>query len=205
MTAGTDRLVARLPFRGGALAGAGAYLLGYLITYAVTVSHVRSELARMDVEAALSFFGGGGIPPWKITGWYYYGAHFVDVSVTSSAMDLSVDILGVSTGTPRVLLFFIPPVLLVVAGVLAARFARAERWTVAAAAGLTVVPGYFALAFVGAFLTQVSILIAAVGPELTTALAAGFCYPVVFGSLGGVLVATIQHSRASSSPHGSNP
>jgi uncharacterized protein (DUF2062 family) len=201
----TDRLTERLPFKKGALCGACAYLLGYLVTYAVTVERVRSELSRMQVDATLSLFGSGGIAPWQITGWYFYGAHFVDISVTSSAMDLSVETLEASTSNPRVLLFALPPLLLVIAGLLAAHLASARGWAVAVAAGLTVVPGYFVLAFVGAFLTQVSIVIAAVGPELTHALAAGFVYPLVFGPLGGVLAATIQRSRASSSPHGSNP
>lgn len=204
MTAGTDRLTAQLPFKKGALCGAFAYLLGYLVTYAVTVERVRAELSRMQVDATLSLFGGSGVAPWKVTGWFFYGAHFVDIKVTSSAMDLSTDALEASTSNPRVLLFVLPPLLLLIAGLLAARFANAERRTVAAAAGLTVVPGYFALAFAGAFLTQITIVIAAVGPELTYALAAGFCYPLAFGPLGGVLAATIQQSRASNSPHGSN-
>lgn len=201
----TERLTARLPLRVGALCGALAYLLGYLITYAAMVSRVRAELSRMQVNAALSLFGGSGVPPWKVTGWLFYGAHFVDISVTSDAMDLSVETLSASAGDARVLLFFLPPVLLVAAGLLAARLAGVHEWTAAVAAGLTIVPGYFALAFVGTFLTQVSILIAAVGPELTYALVAGFCYPLVFGPLGGVLAATVQQSRASNSPHGSNP
>lgn len=205
MTEGRSRLVARLPFRAGALAGAAAYLLGYLLTYLLTVSRVRSELSRMNVDATLSLFGGSGVAPWKVTGWFFYGAHFVDVSVTSSAMDLSTDVLDVSAGDWRTLLFFVPPLLLLAAGLFAAHRAGARRVSVAAAAGLTVIPGYFALAFVGAFLTQISVVIAAVGPELTRALAAGFAYPLVFGPLGGVLAIVAQRSRARNSPHGSKP
>jgi hypothetical protein len=110
MTGGRERLVARLSFRVGVLAGAGAYLCGYLLIYLLTVSRVRSELSRLDVDATLSLFGGGGIAPWKVTGWFFYGAHFVDVSVTSSAMDLSTDVIEVSAGDWRTLLFFVPPV-----------------------------------------------------------------------------------------------
>ena len=205
MSAPPDRFTARLPFKKGALCGASAYLVGYLLTYAVTVERVRSELSRMQLDATLSLFASGGVAPWQVTGWYFYGAHFVEVSVTSEVMDLSTDAITASTHNPRTLLFFLPPLLLLVAGVLAARLANAERRSVAAAAGLTVLPGYFALAFIGAFLTQVTIVIAAVGPELTHALAAGFVYPLAFGPLGGVLSATIQRSRASNAPHGSNP
>ena len=188
------RLVARLPFRAGALAGAAAYLSGYLLTYLLTVERVRSELSRMNVDATLSLFGSSAIAPWKVTGWFFYGAHFVDVSVTSSAMDLSTDVVEVSAGDWRTLLFVLPPLLLLVAGALAARRAGAERVTVAAVAGLTPLPGYFALAFVGAFLTQITVVIASVGPELTRALAAGFVYPLVFGPLGGVLAVTVRRS-----------
>lgn len=189
-----SRLVARLPFRAGALAGAAAYLCGYCFTYLLTVERVRAELARMDVDATLSLFGSGGVAPWKVTGWFFYGAHFVDVSVTSSAMDLSTDVVEVSAGDWRTLLFVLPPLLLLVAGALAARRAGAERVPVAAVAGLTPLPGYFALAFVGAFLTQITVVIASVGPELTRALAAGFVYPLVFGPLGGVLAVVTRQS-----------
>lgn len=207
MPAGTDTdgLAARLPFRKGMVVGALAYLVGYLVTYAATVAEVRAEIARMDLNASLALFGGGGVAPWQITGWYFYGAHFVDIEVTSSAMDLSTDVVELAAGDPRVLLFALPPLVLLVAGALAARLAGTKRHTVAAAAGLTVLPGYFALAFLGTFLTQVTVVIAAVGPELTTALAAGFLYPLVFAPVGGVLAAAIHRSRASSSPHGSNP
>jgi hypothetical protein len=203
MTDGTNRLAARLPFKRGVLVGALAYLLGYLVTYVVTIERVRAELSRMQLDATLSLFGSGGVAPWQVTGWFFYGAHFVDVSVTSSVMDLSTDVLELSAGNARVLLFLLPPLLLLVAGGLTARLVRAERWTVAAAAGCTVLPGYFALAFVGAFLTQVTVVIASIGPELTRALAAGFAYPLVFGPLGGVLATAVQRSRASNSPHGS--
>ncbi|WP_049997211.1 hypothetical protein [Halococcus sediminicola] len=188
------RLVARLPFRVGALAGAAAYLCGYLFTYLLTVERVRAELSRMDVDATLSLFGSSGIAPWKVTGWFFYGAHFVDVSVTSSAMDLSTDVVEVSAGDWRTLLFVLPPLFLLVAGALAARRTGAERVTVAAVAGLTPLPGYFALAFVGAFLTQITVVIASVGPELTRALAAGFVYPLVFGPLGGALAVAVRRS-----------
>jgi hypothetical protein len=204
MTGGRS-LVARLPFRAGALAGAGAYLCGYLLTYLLTVSRVRSELSRLNLDATLSLFGGSGVAPWKVTGWYFYGAHFVDISVTSSAMDLSTGVLSVSAGGWRTLLFFVPPLFLLTAGALAAHRVGARRISVAAAAGWTVLPGYFALAFVGAFLTQISVVIAAVGPELTRALAAGFAYPLVFGPLGGVLAVSVQRLRARNSPHGSKP
>lgn len=189
-----SRLVARFPFRAGALAGAAAYLCGYLFTYLLTIERVRAELARMDVDATLSLFGSGGVAPWKVTGWFFYGAHFVDVSVTSSAMDLSTDVVEVSAGDWRTLLFVLPPLLLLVAGALAARRAGVERVPVAAAAGLTPLPGYFALAFVGAFLTQITVVIASVGPELTRALAAGFVYPLVFGPLGGALAVGARRS-----------
>lgn len=205
MASGTESLLARLPLRAGALVGALAYLLGYLVTYLLAVERIRAELAKMDVNAALSLFGSGGVQPWQVAGWVFYGAHFVEVSVTSSMMDLSTDAINESAGDGRVLLFLLPPLLLLAAGVLAARLAGARRRTVAAAAGLTVLPGYFALIFVGAFLTQATVVIAAVGPDLTTALAAGFLYPLAFGPLGGVLAATVQQSRASNSPHGSNP
>ncbi|WP_256684422.1 hypothetical protein [Halococcus qingdaonensis] len=205
MTGASGRLIARLPFRAGALVGAAAYLLGYLLTYLLTISRVRSELSRMNVDATLSLLGGSGVAPWKVTGWFFYGAHFVDVSVTSSAMDLSTDVVEVSAGGWRTLLFALPPLLLLVAGALAAHRAGARRVSIAAAAGGTILPGYFALAFVGVFLTQVTVLIAAVGPNLTPALVAGVVYPLVFGPLGGAVLVAVQRSRARSSPHDSNP
>lgn len=204
MTAGMERgVIERLPVKKGAFVGACAYLVGYLVTYAVTVERVSTKLARMDINAKLSFFGIG-VAPWKVTGWFYYDAHFVGVS-TRGAINVPVNLITLSVNDPYVLLLALPPLLLVVAGVFAAHLAGAKQRPIAAAAGLTVVPGYFALAFIGAFLTQINFILAVAGPKIPVALAAGFFYPLVFGSLGGVLAATIQQSRASSSPHGSKP
>lgn len=204
MTAGTERgVIERLSLKKGAFIGACVYLVGYLVTYAVTVERVNTKLAKMDLNAKLSFFGIG-VAPWKVTGWFYYDAHFVGVA-TRGMINVPVNLITLSINDPYVLLFALPPFLLFVAGIIPAYLAGAERRTVAAAAGLTVVPGYLVLAFIGAFLTQVNFILAVAGPKIPVALAAGFFYPLVFGSLGGVLAATIQQSRASSSPHGSNP
>lgn len=203
MAAGQKQLRTRLPFKTGALLGACAYLVGYLITYAVTVELVKAKLARMDINAKLSFFGIG-VAPWKVTGWFYYDAHFVDIS-THGSINVPVNIITLSVNDPYVFLFALPPLLLFIAGIFPAYLADAKRRTVAAAAGLTVVPGYFALAFVGAFLTQINFIFAVAGPVIPAALAAGFFYPLVFGSLGGIFIVMIQRSRASNSPRGSNP
>lgn len=174
---GNDR---SLPVVEGALGGAGAYLLGYLLTYLWKAQEYRDAFAR--IQPFVELFGGETPGPWKIIGWLYYNAHLVESRVTVGPVTTYVDLIGQGEG-PLEVLYLVPPLFLLVAGYLVARRTD-DRETVAAGAqaGVTVVSGYLVLVLVGVFAFQAG----GSGPELVSSLLlAGVVYPLVFGGLGG--------------------
>lgn len=173
----------------GALMGAVAYVLGYLLTFLV-------------VSASGSGSGGDSpVPGWKLIGWYFYNGHFVNLDVSGqlaglAASDLSSLVAASDSATVQ-LVYVVPVVALLVAAVLLYRqvgpLAEARD---AAIAGALVVVGYLPLALIGALLTaytgSISIFGFEIGsvtiqPQLLPAvLLAGLVYPLAFGALGGL-------------------
>ena len=171
----------------GALVGAGAYVVGYVLTFVLTV---------------LDGVESGQVESWKAVGWVFYGAHNVEIqqSISSDQGSLteSVDIFdqGVAelgSTVPQIVYLLVPVVVLLGAGYLA--YGRADtgglETATAAAIGATVVVGYLVLAVLGAVLFEESGgafgVDASVGPELGTAIVlAGLVYPVVLGAVGAV-------------------
>jgi hypothetical protein len=167
----------------GALSGAGAYLLGYLLVYVVAAGRVGDSITGQVLEAT-------GEGTWKAVGWLFYNAHFVDTVGTFSGFGIevtrSVNLVG--DGFSPVL-FLLPPGLLLAAGVAATRAAGIpDDAGDAAAAGGAVVLGYLPPAVLGAVVVGVSGDAGSLGPALPSAvLLAGVVYPVAFGALGGLL------------------
>jgi hypothetical protein len=178
-TSGTNGIV------GGAVAGAAAYLLGYLFAYVTQASAVEDQLAGFNVFADL--FGGDPIPTWQAVGWVFYNGHFVDTRVPSLVGGSQLtNLISQADGGSLSLLYVVPPVLLVVAGLVAGRVAGATEPVDGAKAGAFVLVGYLPLAALGAFLFRYSVGDGAVAPDLVTAvLLAGAVYPAVFGAVGG--------------------
>lgn len=183
------------------LAGAGtgvvAYLLGYVFTYALSVSAVSdSALARL-AEA----FVDGGVA-WKMVGWVFYNAHgattTIEVAIPIFGGTSAVNLVAQSDALSPVL-YLIPPALLVVAGLAAARMAGVDNLGDALRVGPLVALGYLPLAMVGAFLFTVTVGDSVGKPTLVTAVGlAAVVYPLLFGSLGaavGAILATDATSR----------
>lgn len=174
-----------LPVLEGAVGGAGAYLLGYLLTYLWKAQEYRDAFAR--IQPLVELFGGETPAPWKIIGWLYYSAHFVESRVAVGPVTAYVDLVAQGEGNLQVL-YVVPPLLLLVAGYLVARRTDTPE-TVAngAQAGVSVVIGYLVLVIVGVFAFQVS----GSGPDFVPSLLlAGVVYPLVFGSIGGAIAAS---------------
>lgn len=163
--------------------GVGAWLLGYLLVYVLHGSRIRNSFGT-DV---LEIFTGDPVT-WKLAGWLFYNAHNVAVQVPG--------ILGIGSGTVNfvaradepgmTVLFFVPPVLLILAGVVTA-WDTAEDPTTAARNGGAVALGYLPLSLAGVFLFAVGGDDSA-GPILVTGvLLAGLVYPLIFGAVGGVV------------------
>lgn len=179
-----------LPVGVGAAAGVGAWLVGYVFTFVIAGSRIRDSPVRRVFEAF-----GADIPTWKVVGWVWYNAHFVD-TVSEGLFGGSTNYVGGDGFTP--LLFVIPPLLLVVAGVAVARATGSTDTAAAAISGLTVALGYLVLSVVGVFLFAVDG--GAVGPATGSGIVvAGVVYPVVFGVVGAVAASLTSNSESGSS------
>ena len=176
---GTSGIVA------GTGAGVAAYVLGYLFTYVTQNGAVEEQLA--GVNALADLFGGDPIPTWQAVGWLFYNGHFVDTRVPSLiGGDQMTNLISQADGGTLSILFVVPPVLLVLAGVVAGRFAGGTDPTDGAKNGALVVVGYLPLAVLGAFLFRYSVGDGTVAPDVITAvLLAGAVYPAAFGAIGG--------------------
>jgi hypothetical protein len=166
----------------GAAGGAVAFVLGYLFTYVLTSSEIRNSVAQQLVE-----FATGDPGTWKIVGWVFYNGHFVSTNVPGLFGTSSVNLIGEVEAFSAVL-YVIPPLLLLAAGVFAGRQASADDPASGATSGALVLAGYLPLAVVGAFLFVISAGDTSAGPDLITAvLLAGAVYPAVFGAVGGAV------------------
>ncbi|WP_435065572.1 transporter [Halobaculum sp. EA56] len=177
----------------GAAAGAGAYLLGYLITYVTQSGAVRDRLSGVNFLASL--FGGDPVAAWQAVGWYFYNAHFVATLSPSLGGTRATNFLSASDAN-LAYLYLVPPAALLLAGAAAAALHGADAPTDGAVAALGVVPAYFLLAVVGAFAFAYGVGDAgSVHPDyVTAALLAGVLYPAVFGAAGGA-VGALARSR----------
>ena len=169
----------------GAVAGPGAWLLGYLVTYLLHAGGVRDALAT-DV---LEFLAGDPVT-WKLVGWLYFNAHFVDASVPGPLGRSTVNLLSGAEEPGLLVLYVLPPVALLAAGAVAAY--GASEPLEGAKAGAPVALGYALASLVAAVAVRISIADAVAGPPLVTAvLLAGLVYPLVFGAAGGAVTGLV--------------
>ena len=175
---------------GGIGSGVVAYALGYLFTYVLSISVVReSTIARLAEE-----FGDGGAA-WKMVGWVFYNAHGA-----TTTLDVDVPIFGgtsvvnfiVRSESLSVVLYGVPPALLLVAGLAAARMAGATELGDGLRIGPAVVAGYLPLVLIGAVVFTVSVGGSVGKPTLVTTIGlAGIVYPAAFGTIGAAVGVTL--------------
>jgi hypothetical protein len=193
----------------GAIVGAAAYVVGYLVTFLLTMID--------GLESA------GEFAAWKAVGWVFYGAHNVQLSSTQTAAGQSrsqsyniFDMAGnefasagagLTSTIPSFVYMLVPVVVLIGAGYVAYQQAgvRGLETDRVAAVGASVVAGYLALAVVGRFLFQYSesasiggrSVSVTIGPELATAvLLTGLLYPLVLGAIGAVLAQNREQNQS---------
>lgn len=211
------RLRDRRPLTAAAAAGAGAYVVGYVLTYAWTGGRVGTMATEVTAYVEFSsggttvvneptlaaLVGDGGPAATTWAGWLYHSAHFVPLDVTNSAARFGFGSVPnpvlAAEGPLGTLLFLLPPVLLALAGWLAS--GRRSRPSSGARRGATVAAGYLPLAIAGAlvFVAEPSIWRrGAVGPDLlASVLLMGIVYPVVFGGLGSWVGHAVARRRES--------
>lgn len=193
----------------GVVTGAGAYVLGYLVTYLLVGHRAVAVVETIPIELDYgqvtlgTRLGETGLATWKAVGWLFYGEHLVTPSSLSFpvffrapiSLEANVEVLGAASAP---YLLVLPPVLLVLAGLFTTwpapshtvrlPFVWAE-YPVAARQGAWVAVGYAPLVFLGALLLGVSIpgdTSVGLDPFLSV-LVAGVAYPVVFGGVAGWL------------------
>lgn len=191
--------LADLPLVEGAVAGAGAYVVGYLLTYVALF---------VDLEGSSDGMGEIGL---EGAGILFYNAQFVRADLGGGVTRNFLWELARNLGLPRALddpalvdpgsltLPTITYTVLVAAVLVAAGFAVARLASRSGAtatggmeAGMTVVAGYLPLALLGSVLFGLGLLEWAAEPGaapdvLGTILLAGLTFPLVFGAVGGHL------------------
>lgn len=138
------------------------------------------------------------VPTWKAAGLLFYNAHLVGTVVPAPRGGWVTRNLLSNGGALMQLLFAVPPVVLVAAGLLVTRDAttvRELRYDFGSGAvryglngGLSTMLGYLPLAMAGAFVFVVGRTGPDVAPDVLGAwVLAGAVYPLLFGAIGGVL------------------
>jgi hypothetical protein len=166
-----------VPLAVGAAVGAAAELVGYVLVFIITSGSIRDNVLRQATD----------IPTWKAVGWVFFNGHFVETMI-------DLGFLGSGTGSFiggddgfTTLLYAIPPLVLIAAGLAVGQYGDIDEPAEALLGAAGVVLGYFVLVLVELFLFQAE----GTGPVLATGiLLAGLVYPLVFGTVGG-LIATV--------------
>jgi len=163
-------LIEKLPVKAGAIAGAFAYVGGYLVTVVFSL---------MDTSFNHTFAGR-----------LFYNAHFVDSEFSQGGRTETYNLLseGLEFTVPELFWYLVPVALLLYAGyALTNRQYRIDSQGHAAAIGATVVAGYLPLVLLGTFLFEEE----GASPETGTAIIlAGLFFPLVLGGIGGYVATT---------------
>lgn len=201
-----------LRYPGGwtSLWGAGAYLIGYFIIYVVTkqrglIAMQRVELTpKSETTTFATYLKEATIPVWKSAGWLFYSAHSVPITVPRDRLPLIlVNLIGAAGGA-LVVLYVLPPLILMSAGWIATRNKESSSPTKLLIAGGMISLGYVPLALAGTVLFAVNRSGIALHPDiLFGVVVAGLLYPAVFGAIGarfGDLVRTHQTTDEDDGP-----
>ena len=179
----TDSFRDRVPLGSGAVAGGVAYVLGYVFTYALTSGDLRESPLNRFAELV-----GGEDITLQLVGWLFYNGHFVPTLVDAPVFGGSTNFIA-ETEAFLPLLYVIPPLLIVGAGLAVARRSLgAGDVTDAALAGASVAVGYLPLSLLGIVAFGVSLGSSSGGPDpILAAVLAGVVYPAIFGIIGAVV------------------
>lgn len=194
-----------LRYPGGvrSLLGVIAYLLGCAIVFGWKGGSVETAFERTTVEgpyqssnlAEVLASSDVVVSVANGSGWLFYNAHQIRVSVPDPTGGITRVNLLASAGGEFSLLYLVPPVLLVLAGLFAtfrASDVRELRFDLGDTAfrrywyngAFPVMFGYMPLAVVGAWMFRME----GFGPDILLGwILAGMVYPFVFAGLGGVL------------------
>lgn len=189
---GSDSVVdsARLAY--GAVVGAAAFVLNYLIAFVLWSATSFPETYEGMGRELLT----GQVADWVFAGWLLYGAHFVDVTAVVGGFpgtpSITLNAVEVVAQTTTDLLFITTPAVLIAAGIALARSHGVNSMRDGIITGATTAIGYFPLAAIGIFVFASEGSVGEAQPTFETALLiAGVAYPTVVGALGGAIATLI--------------
>jgi hypothetical protein len=179
-----------VPLRAGALTGAVAFVLGYVLTYAMKIQDVSSALSNPLVDLS------GVTPPadWQVVGWYLFRLHTVPSKLTVTVGGTTrSQAIGLDAATWMLL---VPVAILLVGGYVVARYVDAATPVGGATAGASLAVAYVVLALLLSLVTAWSVTrsggTVGISPDLVPAvLVAGVVYPVLFGGVGGAVAGAL--------------
>ncbi len=179
------------PYVVGAAAGLLVWILGYVLTYLLSATEMDDSVINGFVR-----FAEGESATYELVGWVFYNAHFVSVRYVNVPISLPRNFIGGEDGF-SVVLFLIPPLLCLAAGLALGRFRGIADTAEGAITGALVFPGYLVPSVAGVFLFEVTVGDASGAPALLPAIVlAGILYPVVFGAVGGAVAAATTDERS---------
>jgi len=157
------RYVTSVHLRRSIPAGVCAYLVGYLTTYAIVAFQTETLLQEITIHLQ---YGGGSEPlgelltptpeTWKAVGWFFHAAHHSKLVVPGIASSDTLHLALVTrVGGLYQVLYFVPPVVLVAAGYIVARYGETGTVRGEDYAGASIVLGYFPSAVAGGLLYTV--------------------------------------------------
>lgn len=174
----------------GVVAGVAAFVAGYALTYLTRADSVEETLER--VNFVLELFGNEPIPTERAVGWLFFNAHFVEVRVPGVVGEQAVNFLAEGDGGSSSLLYAVPPLLLLAAGLALAVYAAAESPLEGATVGALVTAGYLPSVIAGLMAFTYAVGDGTVAPAGVTAVVlAGLAYPLALGAAGGGLAGAI--------------
>ncbi|WP_276258349.1 hypothetical protein [Haloglomus litoreum] len=165
-----------VPLGVGAAVGAVAELVGYLLVFIITSGSIRDNVLRQATD----------IPTWKAVGWVFFNAHFVETMIDLGFLGSGTgSFIGEDGFSP--ILYAVPPLVLIAAGLAVGQYRDIDEPVEALLGAVPLTLGYLVLVLVDLFAFQAD----GTGPVFATGiLLAGLVYPLVFGTVGG-LVATV--------------
>lgn len=178
---------------GGLIGGLSAFIVGYALTYIAAGDDMESRLEPIDT--VLELFQIEPIGTWRVIGWMFYNAHFVDTSVTAEfgpfETTMTFNLVSEAAGSLE-LLYLVPPVLLFLSGFIITYYFEMTDYTEIGPPILGVTISYLLLMALG-------ILVFAyddVYPEpLLAIVLGGVIYPLIFSGLGGVIGSSVRSSQ----------
>lgn len=179
----------RSPAVVGTIAGVLAWALGYGMTYLVVADDIRDSTLNDIIELL-----NEDPATYEWVGWVFYNSHFVDTAIEDLPLTGSDTTSFINAdGGFTALLYLVPIVLLLAAGLLTALYARPSGPTGGLFAGVMPAGSYAVLSVVGVVLFEVEIGDASIAPELIPAIIlAGVIYPLIWGGLGGLLAGSLE-------------